>query len=246
LKHWPILIGTVALVACGNANSELDPGGSPSTAAGGETGTDAAAGTSSGSGGNAGESAGGSAGGGNAGGEEATGENSVGFVDSGWGESLCPGPDGSAGTKVGDVLASVVLKTCEGEDFSLDQLCGADATWIFVAHGWCPHCRAASELAESLHDEFQAKGKNIATVNILYEDTQQRRPEGDDCAAWRDARGHADVITLYDPDRTMLQFWEEQYTALNLFVSGDRVITGKQHSDVEFTLRAGIDEALAD
>jgi hypothetical protein len=244
LKHWLILLAVVAFGGCGDDGaSDLNPGGNgdASESTGGQS-----------SGGSGGESAGAggdaepTAGTGGEAGEPGTEPNAVGFVDSSWGADLCPDADGSDGTKVGEVLKSITLKTCEGEDFSLDQLCGADATWIFVAHGWCPHCRAASDLAESLHDDFQANGSNIATVNILFEDTQQRRPEGDDCKAWRDVRGHEDVITLYDPNATMQEFWEEQYTALNVFVSGDRVITGKQHSDIEVSLRAGIQAALAD
>lgn len=232
LRVTALLVTALAFAGCGD-DAPLNPGGSSSRPVAGSGGMGAAGGMD------------GTGATGGTGGSAAVDDNPLGFVDPSWGPGECPDGGDNYGTKVGDTLGSVTLKTCEGEDFSLDALCGADATWIFVAHGWCPRCRAATKLAEALHDEFQANGSNIATVNILIEDTQQRPPDGDDCAGWRGTYGHEDVITLYDPKGTMMRFWEEQYTALSLFVSGDRVITGKAHTDQDAGLRSGIETALA-
>lgn len=56
----------------------------------------------------------------------------------GWGSENCTEtPAGvNSGYTTGDQLASLNLQDCDGNTVSLNSFCGADATWVFVGHGW--------------------------------------------------------------------------------------------------------------
>ena len=148
----------------------------------------------------------------------------------------------SAGFSVRDQLGELVLKSCAGADVSLREFCGADAFWISTAHAWCPHCRVLAGFAQAVHDSRAAS--NLASLHILVESSSGEAPDEDDCEQWRDAYGHTDVITVYDPDGRSLGMFEENFTALNVFVDGKRVIDGKLHTDVQSDIEAAIDRAF--
>ena len=52
----------------------------------------------------------------------------------GWGPEYCP--TGTAGNAIGQMLAQLSLVDCEGNPVEIDAICGADAGWLFFAHGW--------------------------------------------------------------------------------------------------------------
>jgi len=160
-----------------------------------------------------------------------------------WGESRCAPPSGkTAGLKIGDQLAELTLKDCDGNDYALTKTCGASATWLFVAHGWCPHCKVVSKDSASIVAGYA--GKNVAAINILIENGQSKPPTAADCKAWRDSNKLANVIALYDPKGVSQGLFEEGTTSLNVFISEDRIIRSKAHTDVTGDITEGIDGAL--
>jgi len=162
----------------------------------------------------------------------------------GWGTNQCPAaPEGvTVGVGTGDQLEDIMLKDCEGNPVSLSEVCGADATWLFFAHAWCPHCKKSSAFMEDVHASYE--GTNLATVNILVETSSQGRPDAAACAGWRSAYDHKEVITLYDESGASFALWEENYTALNVFLDKNHVITEKHHSDYRGDVESGIEGAL--
>jgi thiol-disulfide isomerase/thioredoxin len=161
----------------------------------------------------------------------------------GWGASVCPAtPAGvSSGYGTGEQLAGLTLLSCDGSEVSLDAICGAQASWIMFAHGWCPHCRLASQLAEGVYQQFA--GENLAVVNVLVESATGDPPTPQDCHNWREAYAQDRVITLYDPNGASVVLWEQNYTALSVFLDEDRVIVNKLHTDVESQIVAAIEAA---
>lgn len=165
-----------------------------------------------------------------------------------WGPDKCP-PSSSATShghdERGTPLGRIVVKDCEGRDVSLDRFCGADALWVFAAHGWCPHCQAVSAEAESIMASYA--DRNVAAVNVLVESPKGEAPTAEDCKAWARRFGLGrNVVPLYDPTgMALLGLWDGPTTALSVFVSKDRTIAGKTHLDDADILRAGIDVALA-
>ncbi len=55
-----------------------------------------------------------------------------------WSAASCPvPPDGiTKGYNVGDQIAEVELRDCEGNTVFLSDLCGAQGAWLFAAHAW--------------------------------------------------------------------------------------------------------------
>lgn len=163
-----------------------------------------------------------------------------------WGQSQCaaatPPAGAVVGLETGNQLGAVVLKDCDGNDFPLTKICGASAAWVFVAHGWCPHCKLVTKNAESILAGYA--GRNVAAVNVLLENAQGKAPTVADCKAWRDGAKLANVIALYDATGATKGLFEENATSLNVFLDKDRVIHAKAHTDVTAEIRRGIDEAL--
>lgn len=144
---------------------------------------------------------------------------------------------------VGERLPSLTVKRCDGSDVALDSFCGADALYIFVAHGWCPLCKRVSAREEEIHDSFT--GVNLAAVNVVVETGLNEEPDGAYCDLWRSTNHQEDVVTLYDPEGVSLSLWEEDTSSLSAFVDKDCLITGKltHNSDIDM-IKAGIQAAL--
>jgi hypothetical protein len=161
----------------------------------------------------------------------------------GLGPELCPAP-ADAGYEVGQLLPTLEVRDCDGNAFSLDALCGAEALWIFAAHGWCPLCQSVGENAESLHDSFAGTG--LVSINVIVQDPDYEAPDAAYCQKWRDINGHDDVITLFDPAGVLLPLWSES-SSLSAFVSADRRIVSKLEHDSNLEhIAAGIEGALAE
>jgi hypothetical protein len=165
---------------------------------------------------------------------------------SSWGPSSCPAlPAGkSVGLATGQQLANLVVRDCDGNAYALDSVCGSSATWLFVAHGWCPYCQSVSKNAESTLSSYA--GRNVAAVNVLVENAASGPPTMTDCKAWRDTYALTHVIALYDPDGVTRGLFDAGSSALSVFLDKERVIRSKIiHTDDVVAIKAGIDAALA-
>jgi hypothetical protein len=157
----------------------------------------------------------------------------------------CPAlPAGKqTGPATGNQLGRYVVKDCDGNDYALENVCGSDATWLFVAQGWCPYCRSATQSSESILASYA--GKNVAAVNILVQNAQHQPPTMTDCKAWRDTYELTNVIALYDPTGVTMELFDAPSSALSVFIDKDRVIRSKiDHTDDVTAIKAGIDAAL--
>ncbi len=165
--------------------------------------------------------------------------------DGGWGQDLCASAiDGiSPGFKLTNQLASMTLKNCDGEPVDLLDFCGAKGMWIFLAHGWCPHCKATTWMQEEVHDEWSAQG--LATINVLVQTSSYGTPTAQDCKQWALQAGFEDVVALYDDSGTSQVLWESNYTALNVFVNDLQIITSKIHSDVKSQIEQQLTNLLS-
>lgn len=166
-------------------------------------------------------------------------------MSGGLGPEHCPMPMAGVevGYAVGNQLADIVVKDCEGNDYSLQALCGAKALHIFASHGWCPLCQSFSGQQETVHDQYAAQG--LASVNIVLEKASGAAPDAAYCKLWRDQFGLSDVITLYDPTGAAKVLWSNT-SSLSAFISADRIIVSKMEHDANVnTIRTRIEEALA-
>jgi hypothetical protein len=164
--------------------------------------------------------------------------------DHGWGPDRCPAvPEGvEVGYDRFDQIGPLALKTCGGEDVTLADVCGADAAWLFLAHMWCPSCRVVGEMSEGIHDSFA--GENLASLNVIVEDSQGERPDEEDCLAWRETFAQDDVITLFDPTGDAFVLWDDPVTSLNIVLDRQRVMMAKFHGDRDRDILAAIDARL--
>jgi hypothetical protein len=161
-----------------------------------------------------------------------------------WGSAKCEAVSSALplGLKTGDRLGSVVVKDCDGNAVTLDQYCGASALWVFAAHGWCPHCQLVAKNAEAIHSSFG--GRNLASVNILVQTASRGVPTAQDCKAWKEAYKMNNVVALYDDTGATEGLWDTNSTALSVFVSRDRTIVSKSHTDVTASLTKSIETSL--
>jgi hypothetical protein len=152
-------------------------------------------------------------------------------------------PAPATGTPKRTPIGKYVVKDCDGNDYALESAYGASATWLFVAHGWCPYCRSATKQAEAVLASYA--GKNVAAVNVLVENAQSQPPTITDCKAWRDTHQLTNVIALYDPAGVTKELFDAGSSALSVFIDKDRVIRSKIiHTDDVTAIKAGIDAAL--
>lgn len=256
MRPWIFGAAITALIGCGPAPSKDSDsstnGGASSSSATSSTTSSGGASSSGGGSGGSDTSVSSSAGPGTGGsGAATTSSASTGGASGGsggqggLGPELCPGlPAGAqVGTDIGDQLPDITVKSCDGTDYSLKELCGAQGLWIFAAHGWCPLCQSVSNNAEFIHDGYA--GQTLASVHIIVADAQNNPPDGPYCDLWRSQHGHEDVVTLYDPTGTILQLWPGGSSSLSAFVDENRVITGKLVHTSDITqIKAGIDQAL--
>lgn len=167
--------------------------------------------------------------------------------DASWDPTKCSAtPAGkTVGTAVGSQIPNLVLKDCDGNDYALDRVaCGATATWLFVAHGWCPYCQSATRKAETILASYA--GRNVAAVNVLVKNAASEPPTMTDCRAWRDTYKLKNVIALYDPTGVTLPLFDAGSSALGVYLDDDRIIRSKTiHTDDTTAITNGIDGALA-
>lgn len=157
---------------------------------------------------------------------------------------LCAPPvDGvSPGFKLTNQLASMTLKSCDGEPVDLLGFCGATGMWIFLAHGWCPYCKVTTSIQEEVHDAWSPYG--LTSINVLVQSPSYGPPTPEDCKQWALQGGLEDVVALYDDSGASQAFWETNFTALNVFVDEQQIITSKIHSDVRSEIEQELETLL--
>jgi len=164
-----------------------------------------------------------------------------------WTQKTCtkPGFGLWTGTKLGNLLQDMTLLTCDNKTVKFSDFCGAKAIWLFFAHGWCPYPQKVSAYMESVAKKYEKKG--VVLINVLVEAggyTSRTSATQTHCKNWKKTYGFNKVVSLYDPKKTLLKFWEQNYTALNLFVNKHNIIKGKLHGHDRSTLERHIDNAL--
>jgi hypothetical protein len=159
----------------------------------------------------------------------------------GWGAAACPSAS-DKGFAVGQTLGELGVRDCEtGAPASVDEACGAKATWIFAAHTHCPTCRSTAGFTD---DVAQAvAGKDVAVVHLVYDDN------GTSCAEWKEAyklAGISNVFVYDDPKGVAFaKLKTSNYTAPSAFLDGNRRITFKEHGLSKAQVLSRIDEALS-
>jgi thiol-disulfide isomerase/thioredoxin len=217
--------------AAGDGSSGTNAGGSDAGAGGSSAGSGAGGGGAAGSAGSDAGAGGGEVGG--AGGSEPQGMD--------WGAAKCTAA-AEVGYEVGQSMGALVLKDCEtGETATLDELCGAEATWIFVAHSHCPTCKATAAFTDEVADEVASK--NVAVAHIMYDDN------GTACATWKETYklgGRPNLKVYEDPTGAAWQkIKTSNYTAPSAFLDRNRVVTFRAHGLTKAKVLSQIDTALA-
>lgn len=149
------------------------------------------------------------------------------------------------GFNIGDQIDDVIVRDCDDNVVSLTAFCGASATFLFGAFGWCPLCQQVSSEQEQITDKYAPQ--NVASVNIIIQNGQGAAPDANYCKTWRDNFGFKDTITLYDPTGASLAIWGFSSTSsLSAFLDKDRIIVNTlEHNGDVSLIQQNIDEALA-
>lgn len=159
-----------------------------------------------------------------------------------WGPSACPSGGPPTGFAVGETLGDLGIVDCDtGTSVSTNELCGASATWVFVAHTHCPTCQATAGFTDDV--AMAVASKNVAIAHIVHDDN------GTSCAKWREAyklAGFSNVRVYEDPTGgAYAKLRKSNYTAPSAFLDANRVITFKEHGLPKSKVLAEIDAALA-
>jgi Redoxin len=163
-------------------------------------------------------------------------------LPAGWGTQACVTPSASVGFAVGESIGDLQVKDCEtGAPATINDLCGASATWIFSAHTHCPTCQSTAGFTDEV--AAAVAQKNVAVAHLVFDDN------GTSCAKWRDVyklAGITNVRVFADPNGTAFaKLKTSNYTAPSAFLDKNRVITFKQHGMNKTQVLAQIDAALA-
>lgn len=166
------------------------------------------------------------------------------FAEQGLGAAKCPetAPGTSVGPEVGDRLAELELRTCDGEPFTIRDLCGAQALWLLRAHAWCPTCKSMSDAMEGIHDDFADRG--LVTVNVVVQTPSFEPPDEATCEDWRDGFGLDDAIVAYDPNGATDPLDTDNSTSLNVFADEAQVMVDKIYTSSSTTVESTLEELL--
>jgi len=159
-----------------------------------------------------------------------------------WSAQACPAATAKIGFAIGDSLGSLDVQDCDtGAPATLDEVCGAGATWICSAHTHCPTCQATAGFTDEVAAAVAAK--NVAVVQIVYDDN------GTTCEKWRTVYklgGFSNVRVYADPGGAVFdKLRSSNYTAASAFLDKNRVITHLEHNLNKGEVLSEIDKALA-
>lgn len=150
--------------------------------------------------------------------------NTAGAFD--WGKHKCVTEGPKKGFEIGHRLGDVPVFDCDtAAPRSLDELCGAKATWLFAAHSHCPTCQATAKYTPALAQELAKKG--VAVAHLVYIDDHQS------CPSWRKKYGLEGIPNLkVYLDKSGAAFSKikiKPYTAAHAIMGKDQIITYKNH-----------------
>ncbi len=161
-----------------------------------------------------------------------------------WGPTHCPAntDEPTTGFGVGQRIGALPVKDCDtGAAATIDDACGAAATWIFVAHTHCPTCRATAGFTDDIARSYA--DRNVAIVQIVHDDS------GVSCKTWREAYGLAGLpnVKIYaDPTGAVWSALKtSNYTAPSAFLDRERTIMYKAHGLTKSAVAKQLDTALA-
>lgn len=159
-----------------------------------------------------------------------------------WGAAHCPSSAAEPGFAVGQRIGALPVKDCDtGAPATIDDACGASATWIFVAHTHCPTCRATAGYADEIARAYA--DKNVAVIHIVHDDS------GVSCATWGKnfaLAGLTNVKVYADPTGAAFRALKtSDSTAPSAFLDRQRVITYKEHGLGSSGVSKQLDAALA-
>ena len=162
--------------------------------------------------------------------------------EGGWGPAMCPASTGSMGFNIGQQVGNLVVHDCDtGKARTIDEVCGAKATWIFVAHSHCPTCKATAQYTAKV--AAAVADKDVAVVHILYID------DATTCPDWRSKYKLAglDNVRVYldKSGATWSAIKTKNYTAAHAFLDGKRQVTYRAHGLSSGGVQKQIDDALA-
>jgi len=158
-----------------------------------------------------------------------------------WGAQHCH-TGGKPGFAVGDTLGELDLVDCAtGVKTTMNEVCGASATWLFVAHTHCPTCQATAGFTDDVAKAVATK--DVAIAHVVYDD------DGTSCAKWQAAyklAGLTNVRVYEDPTGgAFTKLKSSNFTAPSAFLDARRVITFKEHGLSKAQVLTQIDAALA-
>ena len=241
-----VSLAAAVLLAAGCAGADSTAGGGGGGAAdSGTTGQDAATGADAGTGGggadvgNSTSDAGAGSDAGTATGAADAGNAAVdaggGAIDAGgsgggktfnWGPKMCAKEGPALGFNIGNRLGDVPVQDCDtGEKRTLDEVCGAKATWLFVAHSHCPTCKATATYTAELAKQLAQQ--DVAVVHVVHIDDSQT------CPGWRKQYGLENIpnlrVYLDKTGAAWSKIKTKPYTAPHAIMGKDRIITYKNH-----------------
>lgn len=157
-----------------------------------------------------------------------------------WGAACAP-PGASVGFELGDSLGDLGIKDCDtGAAATVDEVCGADAAWIFAAHTHCPTCQATAAFTDDVAKAVS--DKNVAVIQLVYDDN------GTSCAEWRAnyaLAGISNVRVYADPGgKAFGKLKSSNFTAASAFINANRVVTHKEHGLTKTKVLSQVEAAL--
>jgi hypothetical protein len=144
-------------------------------------------------------------------------------VASAWGKDQCPAPTGDPiGFAAFNQIGQLPIVDCDtNAPATIDDVCGASATWIFVAHTHCPTCQGTASFTPEIAKSVASS--NIAIVHIVHDDN------GTSCAVWRDRyklAGIPNVKVFADPKaEAWAAIKRSNVTAPSLILDRNRIVT---------------------
>ncbi|GEM_PF-2554476 len=144
----------------------------------------------------------------------------------GWGPEHCATKGPPLGYKLGNRLADVPVQDCDtGAVRSIKEVCGAQKTWLFVAHTHCPTCQMTASYTAKLAKELASDG--VAVVHVVHVDDHQT------CPGWRKQYGLEGIgnlkVYLDKTGAAWSKIKTAPYTAAHAIMGKDQIISYKGH-----------------
>jgi thiol-disulfide isomerase/thioredoxin len=109
---------------------------------------------------------------------------------------------GTRGRDVGTTVPSATFTDCDGNEVSLDYLCGYDAAWVYSFATWCGICR--SEM-RTINDWVATQpADRFEMLIVVTSTTEHGTPNAAYCDSIRDEFGLTNATVLFDDGNRFL------------------------------------------